>query len=206
MDPTVFCVRSLDKWLPPVDRDGLLFFRNPGADRLISNWFIASQPGNRSLETLYHRLCEYWNSKRPDRIRRNPGALEYRIGRIINRNPTMTRLWMSWPLRRLLQTTPHMIYHYLVNDLVARDPDFAGALQAMPRFSAAEAHLLQQIGLLERASPEIVEKIEHASSPLFKLNWRLPDQAAPDSVLSKLASLLPTQTLERDEKAQAGHV
>lgn len=59
-DPTVFIVRPLDEWLPQYLRSGLFLFHRPGRDRLISNWFIASEPGNLVLSRLYDRLCMYW--------------------------------------------------------------------------------------------------------------------------------------------------
>lgn len=194
MDPTVYCATALDDWLPRAARNGLFFFRNPGADRMLSNWLVAGQPGHVALQILYRRLCGYWNEKRLDRIKTRPGKLEYAIGRLINRNTRLTRLWMSWPLRRLLQTTPHMIYHYMVNDLFVREPDFGEALKAMPEMSAWEAHALQRVGLLAEVSSEILDMLECARSPVFKLNWRLPERPDENSLIAYLSRCTEADT------------
>ena len=42
-DATILCHRPLDAWLPLMAAQGFFTFTDPGPDRLVSSWFIASQ-------------------------------------------------------------------------------------------------------------------------------------------------------------------
>src|SRR5690554_3145999 len=59
-DATLFCNRPLDDWIDEAARCGAFMFDNPGPDREIANWFIASQPHNYLIRTLYEAQCEFW--------------------------------------------------------------------------------------------------------------------------------------------------
>ena len=58
-DATVVCSQPLETWLTEYMATGFFAFRNPGHDRLCSNWFIAAEPDNAlmaALETDYVAL------------------------------------------------------------------------------------------------------------------------------------------------------
>lgn len=56
-DATVCCLRPLDAWLPEHYGAGFFAFRNPGPDRLASNWLIAAESDNRRVDVTN----PYWN-------------------------------------------------------------------------------------------------------------------------------------------------
>ena len=62
VDSTCFPLMKLDNWLPKNMQAGFFFFYRPGRDRIISNWFIASEKDNMVLKTLYDELITYWNN------------------------------------------------------------------------------------------------------------------------------------------------
>src|SRR3954453_20542988 len=43
-DSTVFCVMPLDRWIDDYSRTGFFAFARPGPDRMLSSWFLASEP------------------------------------------------------------------------------------------------------------------------------------------------------------------
>lgn len=62
-DATTYCHRPLNDWLPLLAYSGLFMFRNPGPDRLIENWFIASTPENLLIKAWENALSTYYNKQ-----------------------------------------------------------------------------------------------------------------------------------------------
>ena len=186
-DPTVFFTGSLDSWLPVDDQSSLFLFSRPGPDRLISNWFIAASPGNRLLEILLQRLCEYWDGNNFVNLDGGGQRRLRLLCRLLNRNRALTRLWLSKPVIKGLKVAPYMIYHYLFNDLVASDPVWREAWQTMPKVSADLPHRLQEMDLLEAMTSEAKVAIADRRVPLFKLTWKLASTEVPEgSILEYL--------------------
>ena len=187
IDPTVFIVGSLDQWLSKYMDSGLFLFDRPGRDRLISNWFIAAEPGNVLLGKLYGRLCRYWSENDFDNLGRPESELAEFVARALNRNLFLPRLWLRKPLIKLLRTAPYMVYHYQFADLVARDRTCREIWRRTPKISADGPHRLLRYGLLNPLSAELRECIDDADPPLFKLTWKLgSDEIPPGSVLAYL--------------------
>ena len=57
-DATSFCLRPLDDWLNAAYAAGFFAFRNPAKDRMMANWFIASEPDNALFVALHQALLE----------------------------------------------------------------------------------------------------------------------------------------------------
>lgn len=87
-DATALCLRPLDDWLPGQFLEtGFFAFRRPGPDRVLSNWFLASLPGE-PLVAEWNRLARgvweeemagpppyYWAHYLFEFIIRRPGPL-----------------------------------------------------------------------------------------------------------------------------------
>ena len=186
-DPTVFLVRPLDQWLPKYMDSGLFLFHRPGRDRLISNWFIASEPGNILLERLYERLCRYWSENEFENLGQPQSKQAVFAARVLNRNLLLPRLWLRKPVVKLLRTAPYMVYHYQFADLVARDRECRAIWARTPKISAAGPHRLLRHGVLNPALPEVRKLIDEADPPLFKLSWKLgADEIPPGSLIEYL--------------------
>lgn len=189
-DPTVFFAQTLDGWIDQMTRSGFFIFTNPGRDRLISNWFIASEANNPLLVELYARLCAYWNDNEFRNVNRRPGKLDRVLSRLINRNLARPRLWLRWPIRRVLRLTPYMIYHYQFYDLICRDPNCRNIWDKAGKLPASGPVSLLRHGLLNPASAKATALVEEPAAPLFKLTWKLPDSEIPaGSVLDYLFGL-----------------
>ena len=185
----LFFFRSpLDNWIHSAATGGLFMFVNPGRDRLISNWFIASDPDNLLLRELYSRLCTYWNENRFNNLSTPPGALERLLSRALNRNLVLPRLWLRSPIRRVLRIAPYMIYHYQFYDLVCGDSDCRANWKEAGKLPAAGPVKLLRHGLLNPVSDEVTAMVEKPVAPVFKLTWKLPDDGIPEgSVLDYLS-------------------
>ena len=155
LDPTVFTTQPLDAWIDDQMSAGVFFFSNPGRDRLISNWFIAAEPQNLLLSRLYDQLCAYWEKNTFRNIGRQATNTEQVMFRAINRDIRLTRLWFSWPFRRLIRISPYMVYHYMVADIVNRDDAAAAVYSRMSVFSAKGPHALQRKGCYRTLMPRL---------------------------------------------------
>ena len=192
IDPTVYLSQPFDTWIHSRMGAGVFLFSNPGRDRLISNWFIASSPSNAILKELFEALCEYWEYNHFRNHSREASRFETILGRLVNRNLWLPRLWLSWPFRKLLQVYPYMIYHYMIYhylfcDLVRRDSELAGIYSEMPKVPAEGAISLHRYGVEKHYSPKAKRILKDPSIPLHKLRWKNPkDSQELESILTYL--------------------
>ena len=194
MDPTVFPKVNIPNWLADKMGAGLFFFQHPGRDRIVSNWFIAAQPQNPILIALMNRLGEYHANRDWVAQSRPPTSGFKLLSRLINRHPTLTRIWFWKATRYLIPQSPYMIYHYLLNDLLCRNSGFRRLWRKMPVVSAVPPHALQRIGLQEPMRAEAEKVIKYQEIPLFKLAWNLPDPIIPEgSIVEYLFGLSDQQ-------------
>jgi hypothetical protein len=173
-DPTCFCMRPLQEWIPDYLQAGFFFFHKPGRDRVIANWFIAvKHAGDPVLTKLYDALCQYWSKYDFRNYQDEFPLLEGILERLVNRNPPLTRLWLTPLFTRVLKLYPYMIYHYMFNKLVSDDPACREQWERMPRISASNAPKLQRLGLLNPLTEEARLVIDQREVPLFKLKWNI---------------------------------
>ena len=60
-DATLFCLHPLDCWLETPR--GFFAFDRPGPDRMLSNWFIAAEPGCYLIEEWAKAVEAYWRPR-----------------------------------------------------------------------------------------------------------------------------------------------
>jgi hypothetical protein len=187
IDPTVFPMVNTWDWLQDRMGAGLFVFQRPGRDRLLSNWFIAAQPGHPILVELLEKLCAYYQTQDWDfQSVRSDWSFD-KIARLINRHPSLTRLWFRKSLRLFVRQPPYLIYHYAVYDLLCGKPHLGCLWNEMPVVSAQPSHALQRIGLQKPICADARALIEGPEVPVFKLTWKLPKpEVADGSVLQYL--------------------
>lgn len=191
-DPTVWLYKPLDTWLPNVLSAGLFMFYRPGRDRVVSNWFIAAEKENRLLHRQYERLCAYWSENEFDNLDGEISLTGRLVGRILNRNLHLPRLWLRKPMIRLFRTYPYMVYHYMIFDLICSDAELRAIWDRMPKVSADIPHFPAHQGLFTPLDEETKRFIDGGEAPLFKLTWKLPGPVVPDgSILDYLLSGQP---------------
>jgi Capsular polysaccharide synthesis protein len=62
-DSTVFCATPLDEWIDDCSTTGFFAFARPGPDRLLSSWFLASEPDHPLTVEWQERVREYWQDR-----------------------------------------------------------------------------------------------------------------------------------------------
>lgn len=179
-DPTTFPLMSLEEWLPQNMNAGFFFFYKPGRDRIISNWFIASEKNNKMLIKLYDELLKYWNNnnfKNPSEPRT---PLKQFLKRLINRNFFLTRLWFTPLFTKILRVSPYMVYHYMVYRLIMKHKSLYGMFEKMPKISSPLIFAFEEDTVYRPLNPEIKAIVDDQKIPLVKLHWRHINQDIPE--------------------------
>lgn len=189
-DPTTFCLVKLDDWLFNYMQTGLFMFRNPGRDRLISNWFMASTRQHPILIKLFDELCAYWqNNQFVNLGRADKSKLELILNGLINRNLYWPRFWFHPIMTKLLKLYPYMVYHYMYYKVIQENTELSRMDSIMPVFKADIPHRLKRIGLMSEVKGEVKQLIDEKRAPLFKLDWKIAEVTiTKNSVLNYLFS------------------
>jgi hypothetical protein len=170
VDATCFCTRDLDSWLPAYTKSGFFAFENPGRDRAISSWFLASSPNNLLVASLYSALSQYLDnpslSNDGKKVRR--AVLE----RVLSINLWTTSLWFSSIVVKIFRVYPYFAFHYMFAELLRNDGQCAAIWEATPKLSAKIPMRLQQVGLFRTLEPAIKREIDDRQVPLYKLIWQ----------------------------------
>jgi hypothetical protein len=106
-DATLFCNCSLDTWLYNYTNMGFFAYRNPGADRLLSSWFLYAEKENYIIKEWITNVKTYWS--------KNQKAVKYYWFHYIFNNLYYTdenirKIWDKVP--RLQAKEPHFIQEY----------------------------------------------------------------------------------------------
>lgn len=173
VDATVMCTRPLSDWLEPYFSQQFFAFKNPGPDRLMSNWFIAAEPGSVLLQRLHQNFFDLFLN---NDFSNQETALGKKLVNYFNRRWTKdvpsTLKWHSWFARKILRVYPYFIFHYTFNKLILTDSDCAAIWEKVKPFSADGPHQLQNLSPnseIEQARREI----DAGHAPMHKLNWRV---------------------------------
>ncbi len=184
VDSTCYCTQPLDAWLPPLLGSGFFAFANPGNDRVLASWFLASEPQHLLTSRLYELLLDHWGNHRFHHNGRHD--LLRRLARTFNTSPDRTLLWFLDEVRNGLAVTPYYALHYLFHQLTTFDPECRELWEATPKVSANGPHRIAARGPAADVGPLRAE-IDARRMPLYKLNWRVrEDSITPGSALGYL--------------------
>ena len=132
-DATCLCSRPLNDWLPQFAQSGFFAFRNPGKDRLLANWFLASSENCPFIRSFYQEHKRFWQehafSHKKTRLRK---IVTKTLRKLLSRNTTTTDLWLSWLITRGLRIYPYFVFHYHFAYHLRRHPEFHDAFFEMP--------------------------------------------------------------------------
>lgn len=181
VDATTYCARPLDEWLPPNMAGGFFAFRNPGVDRMMSNWFIAAERDNLLLARLHETFIRLWERNYFRNQNNRFGAFAIlKLSNVLNQNPQRTAIWPV--LVPVLGAYPYLIFHYVFNRLILTDPGCAAVWAACPELEARPAYDVDVPAKVRKSVDHSIRKavsaVEKPSNPVFKLDWRL-DPAEP---------------------------
>lgn len=192
-DATVHCCRALDDWLPEYLASGFFAFRNPGADRMMSNWFMASVPGSVILEHLHREFTSFFMNNRFEHLSDKFGKQAIAaLSPLLNRNHETTLLWFSEMVTKGLKVYPYFIFHYTFNKVILENRECRDLWSSSPALEADLPHAMQSMNAADHgdSTARALEHISSGISPVYKLNWREdPGNAYWRSVLNRLREL-----------------
>jgi len=173
-DATVYCARPLDEWLPEHLHAGFFAFRDPGRDRMMSNWFIAAHTDNILLQRLQREFQNFFTDNLFSNQHTRTGELLLRIfNPLWSTRVTRSVYWHSLFARKLLRVYPYFIFHYTFNKLILEDAECVRIWNAARGLHAQDAHLLQQYQNEPGGSQKASRALAAGRSPVYKLDWRL---------------------------------
>ncbi|MEL6635582.1 MAG: capsular polysaccharide synthesis protein [Bacteroidota bacterium] len=189
VDATCFCCKPLDDWLLDHLQTGFFAFDRPGTDRMLSSWFLASEPGSYIAQTYARAATAFWETHK-DLVFVSKRRLWHRL---INRSGLYSRLkadpprWFSSPFTRWLKVYPYYWFHYTFEKVYREDATFREHWDRTPKISADSPHRLWNQGLATPISAEVKKEVDQRSDPLYKLTWKVNDDMfSPGSGLEYL--------------------
>lgn len=134
-DATTYCLQPLEEWIPQCMGAGFFCFRDPGPDRLVANWFLASVPDSRLACLWRDAHEEFWsrrefvhhssyNHKTTPGLDPLQSALLRFLQRILNWNTRLTDLWINPFVSAILRTYPYCVMHYIYSHGVRHNPEW----------------------------------------------------------------------------------
>ena len=171
-DATAYCSQPLDSWLPQHFGPGYFAFQNPGPDRMMSSWFLASTPDCPLLvkhsDAFIALFREHVFTNQHDEATQN---LIARLHEHFSQDHRGTLFWSSDFALGYLKAHPYFIFHYLFNRLVLTDPDFGRLWSLSHPLPANLPHMLQNSA--NGTAAEALARMESERAPVHKLDWRL---------------------------------
>lgn len=171
-DATTFCTKPLDEWIDSATSSGFFAFRNPGKDRVMSNWFMAAQPECPITLRLFEQLTDYWEKNsfnKPNRFQRQATKL---FSKLLNQSPRTSKFWLSPIFSRILKIQPYFLFHYMFYRVVSLDEECKNTWNKTVKMNAVAPLSIQRIGLFTECDELMKDKIEKLESPLHKLTWK----------------------------------
>jgi hypothetical protein len=174
-DATLYCLRPLDEWLPGPLGGGFFAFRDPGPDRLASNWFMASDPNDPILVALHDAFIGQWSRVRFSNQDTVFGRWALaRLSPLLNTTPARSVLWTNPVLQSLLRIYPYFIFHYTFNALILNNAGLRWQWESAKPLSAVPPHRAQTCATRPGGYETFVAELEAGNvGPLQKLDWRV---------------------------------
>lgn len=186
-DATAFCMKPLDSWILQTNMLGFFVFNQPGETRLISNWFIASEPKNILVSSLIGKYVEFFTQNKFHESDKLSRFIRKQLSVFFNRNIRSTRYWMSPLVLKIFRVYPYWIHHFMFADLVSRDTACNEIWESCVKLSAKTPHSLVNYGMLNPPNSEILDKLKSEDAPVYKLSWKFNESlCTPESMLYQL--------------------
>jgi hypothetical protein len=110
VDSTTFCNKPLNDWLPNYINEGFFAFDKPGADRLLSSWFIYADKDNYILDKWFHSAINYYNKY--NKFNDAPHTyfwFHYLFGDLYSSDITFKEMWDKVPKLSANRMGPHYL-------------------------------------------------------------------------------------------------
>ncbi len=179
-DATTWCRRPLSEWLTAMPGE-FFAFASPGADRMLSTWFLASEKGAYLVRTMASEYLDIFNRLGPLTV--FPDSM---VSDILNQAEN-TDVFFEPLLLATLRGYPYFLCHYLFAFLYRRDAQFKQAWDATRKISAQPCHAAQSMDLLAGADDVARRDVRAANPHMHKLTWRI-DRIEPGSLVHAIVT------------------
>ncbi len=195
VDATSFCCKGLDAWLPQSLASGFFAFQNPGPDRLLCSWLMASTDGCDLTIAYRDAVNAYWQHNEFANQRTWIGRHAVRrLSRLLNVNSSRTRWWFSRPVTKGLRVYPYYWFHYLLAEVIRRDRRSRAIWDRRMRYVVTDPFRARRIegaqrfaALLAPLSATLKEAFDSGNTPVLKLSFKkLPGVPPAGSTLDYL--------------------
>jgi len=178
VDSTCFCCQPLDSWLYDYMDSGFFAFRNPGPDRILANWFLASEKGNPLASIFYEKHKDFFLKNHFTLLHtKRDRARVKRLEPILNRNPRVSQLWTYPFITKTLRTYPYFIFHYHFARTVRENEACRRIWEKTPTLPARRALKMAHAGLFSPMPDQLQDDLNEARDPLYKLKWKFREDS-----------------------------
>lgn len=180
VDATTWCRTPLSQWVTTMPGE-FFAFSSPGPDRMMSNWFMASERGAylvKAMANHYHGIFRRFGPLT---------LLSDSTVREIFEYAENTDVFVEPVLAGKLRGYPQFLFHYLFAFLYRRDDQFKQAWDAAGKISADASHAAQWLNLLAPADHVTRQRLRSANPHVHKLVWRI-DRIEPGTVLHDIVT------------------
>jgi hypothetical protein len=171
-DATTICRRPLDDWIDDCGRSGFFAFRKPGRDRIMSNWFMASESGCALVAKLGERLTAFFTDNDFQAPNRLQTKAKNALTRLLCRSHRTTRFWFSPIITKGVRVYPYFVFHYMFERLVATDVECQRIWNDTTKVAATGPLGLGRSGLYASLTDSIRRELDEGQVPLYKLTWK----------------------------------
>ena len=178
-DATCFCCKPLDDWLGSYMVSGGFFaFSNPGNDRPISSWFLASDVNCKLTQKYCETVNLFWSKNHFVNQNNRIGkfAIKYLETRIMLSSYRSKKFRMLFLAINILKVYPYFWFHYLFADIITKNKFYMELWEASKKYSSDVPHKLQISGLFKPLPDEIRNSIISREDPLYKLTWKFNEK------------------------------
>ncbi|MEM8844735.1 MAG: capsular polysaccharide synthesis protein [Pseudomonadota bacterium] len=183
-DATTLCLMPLDNWIDKYTCSGFFTFHKPGADRLLSSWFIASEKNCALCDKLYKELRLYWINNKFGMLSTRKKKLVKKLSKYLNKNEKTARWWFNPLITKVLKVYPYFAIHYMFERLISKDKNCKQIWEEMKILSADIPHLVLQRGIFSKDISGYENEVVNLEIPMLKLTWKYDDSKySTDSLL-----------------------
>ncbi|ARN72875.1 capsular polysaccharide synthesis protein [Oceanicoccus sagamiensis] len=190
VDSTCICKQPLDHWLGQYLDSGFFVFHQHDKERILTSWFMASEPGNALTSKMYHGFSDYFLNNSFSNYGRFKRPLRKLTEKILNKSPRTTRYWFSPFVSKVLRISPYFAIHYLFEKLVFEDSVCKAIWESTNDFPAVAPQKIRRVGPLTPITPELKQDFDQGIDPLYKLKYKWSEHIEKGEVDTVIGYLL----------------
>jgi hypothetical protein len=196
-DATTLCRKPLDAWIHNQCDQGFFAFANPGPDRPLSNWFLASRPGHPLTEAWLDKQLSYFESQPQAKHRSLLQRGTFRmLEKVCRTSKPLSQLWFHPGIGWLTGgQEPYFIAHYCFTRCVQDNKNLNAIWTKVPKISAEKAHLAKRLHARDQTglnTTRNLAELMECDAPVYKLCWKsIQTHEGDNGLISQLLATTP---------------